>query len=126
MTGAQPTVLIVDDSEGICLALSMMLEKSGFHTKTAHTAAAALSLAREALFDVIIVDHNLGRESGLVLAEQLRHLNPALRMVMMSGSVNLHVEMESHPEVRSLPILQKPFSRQELLDLLRSVIDEAA
>jgi CheY-like chemotaxis protein len=126
MTGAQPTVLIVEDSEGVCLALSMMLEKSGFHTYTAHTAPEGLRLANQQYCDVILVDRNLGRDSGLELAEQLLQLNPTLRIVMMSGSVTMHVEMECHPEVRSLPVLQKPFSRQELLECLRSVLDQAA
>jgi DNA-binding NtrC family response regulator len=126
MTGAQPTVLIVDDSEGVCLALSMMLEKSGFHTHTAHNATEGLRLANEHDCDVILLDRNIGRESGLMLAEQLLQLNPTLRIVMMSGSVTMHVEMDCRPEVRSLPLLQKPFTRQELLDCLRSVMDQAA
>lgn len=126
MTGAQPTVLIVDDSEGVCLALSMMLEKSGFRTHTAHSAKEGLRLANQQRCDVILVDRNIGHDSGLILAERLLQLNPRQRIVMMSGSVTMHVEMECHPEVRSLPVLQKPFSRQELLECLRSVIDQAA
>ena len=126
MTGAQPTVLIVDDSEGVCLALSMMLEKSGYKTQTAKNADEGMRLAQQQRCDVILVDGNLGRESGLLLAEQLLQSNPTLRIVMMSGSVTMQAEMECHPEVRSLPVLLKPFSRQELLDCLRSVIGKAA
>jgi DNA-binding NtrC family response regulator len=126
MSGDQPTVLIVDDSEGVCLALSMMLEKSGFHTDTAHSAKEGLRLASEKLFDVILVDRSLGRDSGLILAEQLLQLNPMVRIVMMSGSVTIHVEMERRQALRKLPVLQKPFSRQELLDCIRSVIEKAA
>lgn len=126
MTGDHPTVLIVDDSEGVCLALSMMLEKSGYETHTANSAGEGLRLANQQPCDVILVDRNIGHDSGLILAEQLLQMNPAFRIVMMSGSVTMHVEMEGHPSVRSLPMLQKPFSRQELLDCIRSVIHKAA
>ncbi len=126
MTGAQPTVLIVDDSEGVCLALSMMLEKSGYETRTANDAKEGLRLANQQRCDVILLDRNLGRDSGLQLAEELLRSNPTFRIVMMSGSVTMQGEMDCHPEVRSLPVLLKPFSRQELLDCLRSVIEKAA
>jgi DNA-binding response OmpR family regulator len=126
MTGAQPTVLIVDDSEGVCLALSMMLEQNGFHSQCAHSAAEGLSLASGKHFDIILVDRTLGTDSGLVLAEQLLQSNSLSRIVIMSGSVTLRMEMETRPLLSKLPVLQKPFSRLELLECLRSVLDRAA
>jgi DNA-binding NtrC family response regulator len=126
MTGVQPTVLIVDDSEGVCLALSMMLEKSGFRTQTAHGVEEGLRLADQQPHDVLLLDRCLGSDSGFILAEQVLRSNPTQRIVIMSGSVDMHVEMERHPALRHLPVLQKPFSRQELLDCIRAIIDKAA
>jgi DNA-binding NtrC family response regulator len=126
MTGDQPTVLIVDDSEGVCLAVSMMLEKHGFKTQTAHDSKGALSLADAHTFDIILIDRILGRESGLDLAEHLLVSAPKSRIIIMSGSVTIRVEMEAHPQLRRLALLQKPFTRQELLDCLHAVLDNAA
>ena len=126
MTGDQPTVLIVDDSEGVCLAISMMLEKHGFQTQTAHNASDGLRLAQNQHFDVILMDRTLGSDSGLTVAEQLLQADPGLRIVVMSGSVTVRAEMDKHPRVSKLPLLLKPFSQRELLDCLRAILDRAA
>jgi DNA-binding NtrC family response regulator len=126
MTGAQPTVLIVDDSEGVCLTLSMMLEKHGYHAQAVHNSKEALSVINDARFDLVIIDRNLGRESGLILAETLKLSDPAARLVMISGSETVRSEIEHHPAIRNLPVLLKPFTRQELLECLRTVLQAAA
>ncbi len=126
MTGDQPTVLIVDDSEGVCLALSMMLQSHGFLSTSVHNSADALQAASAQHFDVMLVDRTLGSESGLVLAEELLQANPRGRIVIMSGSVTVRMEMDRHPEIRKLPLLLKPFSREELLACLRAVLEHAA
>ena len=126
MTGDQPTVLIVDDSEGVCLALSMMLEKHGFQTQTVNNASDGLRLTRDQHFDVILLDRTLGRDSGLTMAEELLQFNPIARIIMMSGSVTVRGEMDKHPQISKLPLLLKPFSQHELLECLRAILDRAA
>src|SRR5512138_1145757 len=107
MTGVQPTVLIVDDSEGVCLTLSMMLEKHGYHAHAVHNSREALRLAHEQRFDLLIIDRTLGRESGLILAEKLKQSDPSARLVIISGSETVRTEIEHHPTIRSLPVLLK-------------------
>lgn len=124
--GPRPTVLIVDDAEAVCLTLSMMLEKHGFQTQTAKNIAETFRFVADKRFDLIIVDRNLGNESGLELAEQLLQKNPRQRIVIISGSVTLKEEMESHPMLKGLPVLLKPFTRKELLECLRTATHEAA
>ncbi len=126
MTGDQPTVLIVDDSEGVCLTLSMMLEKSGYQTQCVHDLQEGLRLAHDGHYDVALVDRTLGHESGLQLAERLLQSSPGTRVVMMSGSVTLRGEMDRSPKLKHLPILVKPFTRQELLECMRNVLGRAA
>jgi DNA-binding NtrC family response regulator len=122
----RPTVLIVDDAEAVCLTLSIMLEKHGFLTQTARNVEETIRSTAERNFDLIVVDRNLGTESGLGLAEQLLLKNPAQRIVIISGSVTIKEELESHPALHDLPVLQKPFTRQEFLECLRSTMHEAA
>lgn len=126
MTGAQPTVLIVDDSEGVCLTLSMMLEKHGYHAEAVHNSVEAIRATHGRRFDVIIVDRTLGRESGLVLAENLKQSDASARLVIISGSDSVRTEIEQHPAIRNVPVLLKPFTRQELLECLRSALHHAA
>src|SRR4051812_998261 len=107
--GPRPIVLIVDDTEAVCLTLSMMLEKHGFQTQAARSVEETLRFTADKNFDLIVVDRNLGTESGLELAQQLLQKNPAQRIVIISGSVTIKEELESHPALHGLPVLQKPF-----------------
>jgi DNA-binding NtrC family response regulator len=116
----------VDDAEAVCLTLSMMLEKHGFQTQTAKNIAETVRYVAEKRFDVIVVDRNLGNESGLDLAQQLLQRNPRQRIVIISGSVTIKEELESHPVLKGLPVLLKPFTRKELLECLRTATPEAA
>ncbi len=121
-----PTVLIVDDSEGVCLALSMMLEKHGFRAHTAHTFDEGLRLANQQSFDVILVDANLGSDSGLTLGEQLLQSDPRRRLILMSGSIDIVREAERRPALSGLPVLEKPFTRQEMIEAIKKLVKNRA
>ena len=122
----EPSVLVVDDSDAVCLTLTMMLEKNGFAAQAAHTTKDALRQANENHFDVILVDRNLGPECGLTLSESLLEREPHQRIVIMSGSPTLESDVQNRPRLTGITLLQKPFDRRELLDCLRSVLHRAA
>jgi DNA-binding NtrC family response regulator len=124
--GGRPNVLIVDDAECVCLTLSMMLEKHGFQASSARNVTEALQETASNSFDIIIVDRNLGTENGLLLAQQLLQADPGQRIVIISGSVTIKSELESIPELCDLPVLQKPFTRQEFVECLHTALHRAA
>jgi CheY-like chemotaxis protein len=67
-----PRVLVVDDSPGFLGAAARVLRGEGMVVVgTAATSAEALSRTREMEPDVVLVDIDLGPESGLELARQL-------------------------------------------------------
>jgi DNA-binding NarL/FixJ family response regulator len=67
-----PRVLIVDDNEAFLEAASVLLERESVNVVgVARTTDRALALAGQLLPDVILVDVNLGAESGLELAGRL-------------------------------------------------------
>jgi DNA-binding NarL/FixJ family response regulator len=64
--------LLVDDSAGFLEAARVLLDKQGIEiVGTASTGAEALRLARELQPDVVLVDIDLGGESGFELARDL-------------------------------------------------------
>jgi DNA-binding NarL/FixJ family response regulator len=72
--------LIVDDSEAFLAAASMSLARDGIEVlETASTSAEALRYAQTQRPDIVLVDVNLGRESGFDLARQLVERFPELR-----------------------------------------------
>ncbi|HOM12408.1 MAG TPA: response regulator [Rubrivivax sp.] len=65
-------VAIVEDDDGLRIALQRMLRAWGYHTLSYDSAEAALGDAVVALADCLVVDLNLPAMSGLELVERLR------------------------------------------------------
>jgi DNA-binding NarL/FixJ family response regulator len=68
--------VIVDDSQSVLTAASKLLEREGMSVVgVASNSADALDLVRELEPDVILIDIELGEESGFDLAEQVVELD---------------------------------------------------
>jgi DNA-binding NarL/FixJ family response regulator len=77
-------ILIVDDSHHFLDAASDVLEQGGLTVVgTASTIADALRLAQQLTPDAILVDVDLGAESGFDLAQRLANIDSA-RVVLIS------------------------------------------
>lgn len=82
MSGNQkiPNVLIVDDNPSDLIITSGVLKKAGFTVFTSKDGFAALEEVNERIPDLIIMDLNMPKMSGLDLLKKLR-ANPALKAV---------------------------------------------
>jgi CheY-like chemotaxis protein len=69
---AKSRVLVVDDTEGIRLGLSMLLKAHGFEALTAAGGAEALDLIERTRPDLILLDLSMPEVDGLMVLEQLR------------------------------------------------------
>jgi DNA-binding NarL/FixJ family response regulator len=71
------TCIIVDDNPHYSKAARLLLEREGLNVvDVASTGAEAVKLARELLPDLVILDIDLGAESGFDVARQLRSPEP--------------------------------------------------
>ena len=68
---AKKRILVVDDEETLCEALSFNLESEGYHVDTAYSAEEALSLTLSD-YDLVLLDIMLGEISGLQLARIMK------------------------------------------------------
>jgi len=126
MTRDLPSVLIIDDSVGVCTATAMMLEDECETIEICHTYQEGLPLALSRNFRVILIDVLLGMDSGIKLAQELVDRKTASKLILTSGLDDLSNELSSYPDLAKISVLLKPFSRQDLLACIRKLIDEAA
>jgi len=96
MTAADaPTVLVVDDDEPLRTRLSRALAGRGYQTMVAGDASEALAIARESFPEYAVIDLRLGAESGLELIRQLLELEPAMRIVVLTGYGSIATAVEA-------------------------------
>ncbi len=80
-----PRVLIVDDHRNTRQSLAIGMLVLGFQADTASCAAAALALAAQRPYDVIVSDVRMPDVDGITLCRQLRAAHPGLRLVLMTA-----------------------------------------
>jgi len=106
------TILIVTSDENLSAAALRVLHQEGYDVLIArHAGHAFLAALTEARIDVLISEVSLDDMTGEALAANLRRHHPALRSVFIAD----------HAAPPSMPMLVRPFTRDELLDELSAL-----
>lgn len=113
------TVLIVDDNEELLKFLKTVMRGERWELVTASSGAKALEVASARNIHVALIDYMLPDLDGLTLSRKLQARQPALRMILMTGGGEMSLGKESEFD---LPVVQKPFLVDDLLNMIRSRI----
>jgi EAL domain-containing protein (putative c-di-GMP-specific phosphodiesterase class I) len=117
-----PRILIVDDDASIRHMLRLVLQRSGFDTEEAEDGDEALRKATRSSYDAAVVDYQMPPPGGLELLTRLRDIQPRCVRVLMSGALDLPVVMNAINRGEISRVVQKPFSRQAIVDALTDAI----
>jgi len=119
-SGAQHSILVVEDDPTMTDLLRVVLEDSGYHIVTAYDGEEALRLARERVPDLITLDLGLpGRMDGREFLRRLRH-DPATQGVPVIVVTGMWYDPSREDKVEA--VLGKPFDVAELEDTVRRVL----
>jgi CheY-like chemotaxis protein len=116
--------LVVDDNLLLASLLQMILEDEGHEAQCAGDGLAAY--ANYLLFrpEVVITDLHMPKANGIELMKNIRKQNPGVKTIYMSADMHpfsplLDEEKSRYP----VSLLPKPFSKEELLNLLAKFMD---
>jgi two-component system, response regulator RegA len=92
-----PTLLLVDDDEAFTRTATRVMERRGFDVLAANDVAGALQIANDRLETLAyaVIDLMIGNESGLTLVPRLRALNPAMRILVLTGYASIATAVEA-------------------------------
>jgi len=111
--GSGEIILLVDDETGVRQVITEFLRDTGYQVVEAIDGISALAQAEKFHhIDLLITDIGLpGAVNGVMLAEQIQHRRPGLKVMFISGfaKVNATETSPAHTD-----ILTKPFSLAEL------------
>ncbi len=122
--GGGESILLVEDDDAVRRVTSRMLEGLGFRVIAAAGPRQALDLARDHIgtIDVLLSDVIMPGINGRELAEAVRRLRPAMKVVFVSGYTD-DVALLQQLRAQTLFFLQKPFTAQALGQMVRSALD---
>jgi CheY-like chemotaxis protein len=122
--GGTETILIVEDEEALLTMLKVILEVKGYHVLTAVDGLEALALYRKHKDEIALVmtDVGLPKISGDQLFFELKKMNPSVRVVLMSGYIDVGIKSEIF-QAGVHDFVQKPYDPDEVLKKVRESID---
>ncbi len=121
----QGSILLVEDQEELRNTLMLALTRAGYKMTCAVNGADALriweKLCTTERFDLVITDVVMPVMGGRELVEQLQQRRPDLKVLYISG---YHADLVLHHGVMQseVHLLQKPFSMQQLLATVESIL----
>lgn len=125
--GGTETILIVEDEDPLREFVQSLLQGRGYSVITARDGDDAIrqysSHATEV--DLVLTDMGLPRMDGLQVVRNLRALNPSLKIILATGYLQPTIKAEME-KAGVFEYVQKPFSAEQLLRVIRSCLDSAS
>jgi PAS domain S-box-containing protein len=118
-------VLVVDDEAPVRNVIQRTLEKHGYRVATAAEGSEAMAFFAQHRAEVkaVVTDLMMPGMDGAALIRALRHLEPRLPILSMTG-IGEQADIKGIQGL-GLPVLLKPFVRAELLATLHRIIAAA-
>lgn len=118
------TILLVEDEITLLYLLGTLLAEHGYKTLTARDGVEAVEVyqTNKDTISVVLSDMGLPKLGGWEAFQQMRLINPAVKVILASGYLdsNLRNEMIA---AGAVDFIQKPYVSEEILKRIRSVID---
>ena len=117
-------VLIVDDEDAICHALTVLFRRAGYAVQTARTASAAKDLLATESVDCLVIDYRIPDLRGDVLFAYAVTVQPHLEghAIFLTGDVTDRTR-DAIADT-GCPLLLKPFDNSQLLNLVASCFEQ--
>ena len=117
-------ILVVDDEKTLVKGMKFNLENEGYEVECAYDGAAALELAREGRFDLLILDVMMPEMDGIETCMKIREFSnvPIIMLTAKSEDADKLMGFESGAD----DYLTKPFNILELKARVRALLRRAA
>jgi len=121
--GGNETLLVVEDDSQVRRVLADTLSREGYRVIVAQHGLDALRLAEQnsGRFDMLVTDVVMPKMGGPELADRLRLARADLPVLFLTG-YSEHAVVQ-HGVQSGASLLEKPFSRQQLLERVRAILD---
>jgi CheY-like chemotaxis protein len=118
-------VLVVDDEDAVRAVARRILTSAGYVVLEASDGVEALKVLKDYSggIDLLLTDVVMPRMGGQELAERMNDVQRDIRVLFMSGYLEDGLLANRGEVSDSLP-LSKPFTAEDLLPRVRTVLDE--
>ena len=120
----QETIILVEDDHSVRALSRQVLARHGYVVLEASNGAEAIRMCQQypGTIDLLVSDVVMPLMSGLQVAQRLREMRPAIKMLFVSGYPD--DALDAHGVLKAeITLLPKPFTPSALANKVRSVLD---
>jgi len=113
----KPSILVVDDNEGICETMADILGEMNYTVHTATDGYKALDLVKTHEYTMTLMDVRMPGLDGFETLKRVRQMRPSMKVVMITA----YAHDETVEKIRKMgvdAILTKPINFTELVGYL--------
>lgn len=123
--GGNENILLVDDEQSIAEMLSISLQRLGYNVTALTSSLKALEKFQDSPnnFDIVITDQIMPGLSGDLLVIELLKIKPDIPIIICTG-FSEEINKEKATELGIKEFLLKPFTRLQLCQTIRNILDE--
>jgi len=114
-------VFVVDDEQMLLDLAEMVLKPAGFSVRTFTDPRKALAEYAAAAPQVFITDYAMGPMNGLEVIEECRRLHPDQKIIMVSGTVDESIYVNS--EIKPDCFISKPYDPHRFVATVRMLAE---
>lgn len=120
-------ILVIDDDDDFRKMVRRMLQSAGHEVVEAGDGVTGVKTFKAGPAPLVITDILMPEGEGMETITQLRRINPALKILAISGSGNVenYDYLAMAERLGANASLRKPFKSGELLDVVTRLLKEA-
>ena len=121
-SGQGETILVIDDEVDVREVVQALLESYGYRVLLASDGVEGIGLFAQhrAIISAVVSDMIMPAMQGPQVLKELRNIDPAVRLVAMSGVLGNNLNVREEPG--RLALLQKPMTGASLIQALQRVL----
>ena len=118
-------VLIADDEQNIVISLEFLMKREGFEVVVANDGEEAIRRIRADQPDLVLLDVMMPKKSGHEVCQELRaDADLSDTLVLMLSAKGRDTDVDKGLGVGADAYMTKPFSTRELVDKVRSMLEQ--
>ena len=113
-------ILLIEDDKDLCKNIRLALDAAGYETECCHSGDDGLFYAKNAAYDVIVLDRMLPKMDGLTVLTSLRRQGVQTPVILATALNGLGERIDGL-DAGADDYLVKPFAVEELMARIRAI-----
>jgi DNA-binding NtrC family response regulator len=116
-------ILVVDDENIVLSSCRLVLEAENFEVLLAESVEQALNIIMKEIPGLLLIDVKMPAHDGMYLMEKVNEKWPGIPIIVMSGYPT-NGTVKAVAELGAAAFIAKPFTPDELLETVKSVLQK--